>query len=82
MAEKGVSTIEMLEEENHILKATLGVFFKVIVVDDKQYKPSLELCSGCEHLTVSRGWECFYNPLTTECAYPDDLKTHTLCKEK
>ena len=69
---------DVLKEENRILKATLGVFFKVIVVDDKQYRPGRPLCAGCEHLTVARGWECYYKPLTVECAYPDSLKTETL----
>ena len=69
--------VEILEEENRILRATLGVFFKVIVVDGKQYCPGHPLCAGCEHLTVARGWECYYKPQTVECAYPDDLRKAT-----
>ena len=56
------------------LTAALDVFFKVVVVDEQEYKPCLDLCAGCEELTIARGWECFYKPLTTECKYPDEIR--------
>jgi hypothetical protein len=64
-----------LEKQNADLMAALDVFFKVVVVDGQEYKPGLSLCAGCEELTIARGWECFYKPLTTECKYPDELQS-------
>jgi hypothetical protein len=56
------------------LEASLDAFFKVVVIDDKQYVPGHPLCAGCEELTLARGWECYYKPHTTECKYPDELQ--------
>ncbi len=77
-AEAELDPVEVLEEENRILKATLGVFFKVIVVDGKQYRPSIGLCRGCEHITMARGWECYFKPMTIECEYPDDIRAQAV----
>lgn len=63
-----------LEQENKKLKEVLDVFFKVVVVNGKQYRPGYPLCSGCPNLTIARGWECWYKPHTTECEYPEELE--------
>lgn len=47
--------------------------FKVVVIDGVEYTPGYPLCSGCDELTIARGWECFYDRETTECKYPDSL---------
>ena len=62
-----------LQAQNAELLDALEVFFKVVVVDDGEYKPGLPLCAGCDELTIARGWECFYKPHTTECKYPEEL---------
>ena len=67
-------TIAALQAENERLRETLNEFFKVVIVNGKTYRPGIELCSGCPHITISRGWECFYKRDTTECAYPEKMK--------
>ena len=71
-------TVERLERENSALVVALDVFFKVVVVDGKQYRPGYPFCEGCDELTIARGWECFYKIQTTECKYPDSLKAKAL----
>ena len=69
--------LPIMEERGHkiLLKPTpLEVFFKVVLINGNQYRPSLELCGGCPHLTAARGWECYYKRQTTECAYPTELE--------
>ena len=64
---------ETLQKKINELESTLKVFFKVIVVNGKQYKPGFELCGGCEMLTAARGFECYFERTTTNCKYPDKL---------
>lgn len=66
-------TKEELGIENKQLKDTLNVFFKVVIVNGKQYMPGYPLCAGCPNLIIGRGWECWYRRHTTECEYPDEL---------
>ena len=71
-----------LQQQNAELVKALEVFFKVVVVDEQDYRPGLPLCAGCPHLTIARGWECFYKPHTTECKYPDLLQKAALAQVK
>ena len=79
--------VERLEKKNAALvelllsKAeALEVFFKVVVVDGKQYRPGYPLCAGCEELTIARGMECFYKKQTPECKYPDEIIKEALAQ--
>lgn len=78
--EKLYDIIDDLDAKNAALVEALEVFFKVVIVDGKQYRPGYPLCAGCDELTIARGWECFYKPQTTECKYPDSLKKAALAK--
>jgi len=61
------------QKENDRLRETLDKFFKVVEIAGKQYRPSIKACGGCPHITIARGWECYYKRDTTECAYPDQF---------
>ena len=69
-----MSELEQLQKENEQLKENLEVFFKVVEVNGKQYRPSQKLCGGCPHITIARGWECYYKRHTPECEYPQELE--------
>ena len=62
-----------LQAENEKLRKTLNDFFKVIEIGGKQYSPSIKACGGCPHITIARGWECYYKRDTTECEYPKEF---------
>ena len=69
-----MAELDPLHQENEQLKKNLEVFFKVVEVNGKQYRPSQSLCGGCPHITVARGWECYYKRHTTECESPQELE--------
>ena len=69
-----MSELDQLQRENELYRYTLEQFFKVVEVNGKQYRPSQKLCGGCPHITIARGWECYYKRHTTECEYPQKLE--------
>lgn len=79
--------LEIRDAQIKEFKRVLKVFFKTVEVGGKQYKPNIKRCAGCPHITMARGWECFFDRYSTTCRYPDKFmatlkKREKTCKEQ